>query len=317
MTDDGAASQHARVAAVQAAPVFLDREASIEKAVRLVHQAGESGAGLIAFPEGFVPGHPGWVELLPFNATAQELAKSLFLQAVELEAGHLEPVQQACREAKLTAVLGLCERRPGTTGTLFNTQVHISGAGDITCHHQKFVPTVGERLVHAPGTTGAANSSRWAHGTVTSLICGENSHPLAQYASALAYPTVHVASWPQHFSPELGMADALLVASRGLAYSLKCFVVNAVSPVSAEMKEAYGVGAAHDYLDTPGISGRASVIAPWGEVIAQAPTDEEQLLVVDVDPEAVLIPKMFHDVAGHYNRPDLFAHLFSGPHRAD
>jgi len=49
-----------RLAAVQAAPVFLDREASIEKACRLIREAGENGADVIGFPEGFIPTHPGW-----------------------------------------------------------------------------------------------------------------------------------------------------------------------------------------------------------------------------------------------------------------
>ena len=47
-------------AAVQAAPVYLDTQATIEKAVRLIHEAAGHGARLIAFPEVFVPGYPYW-----------------------------------------------------------------------------------------------------------------------------------------------------------------------------------------------------------------------------------------------------------------
>ena len=133
-----------------------------------------------------------------------------------------------------------------------------------------FVPTVGERLVHAPGTTGVVNSSAWAGGTVTSLICGENSHPLAQYASARAYPTVHVSSWPQHFSPELEIGHAIGTVSAGLAYSLKCFVVNAVSTISPEMIEAYGQDEAGEFLRSPVARARASIVGPGGRVIAAA-----------------------------------------------
>ena len=53
-----------RVAAVQAASVFLDREGSTEKACRLIRQAGAHGARVIGFPEGFIPAHPVWSVLI-------------------------------------------------------------------------------------------------------------------------------------------------------------------------------------------------------------------------------------------------------------
>ena len=49
------------VAAVQAAPVFFDREATIEKVDALTKEAAAAGARLVAFPEGFVPTYPDWV----------------------------------------------------------------------------------------------------------------------------------------------------------------------------------------------------------------------------------------------------------------
>src|SRR5438105_3779319 len=51
----------ATVAAVQASPVFLDREATIEKIGRLSKEAAANDAKLVAFPEGFVPTYPDWV----------------------------------------------------------------------------------------------------------------------------------------------------------------------------------------------------------------------------------------------------------------
>ena len=47
-----------KVAAVQAASVFLDREASVAKACTLIEEAASHGARIIAFPEGFIPTHP-------------------------------------------------------------------------------------------------------------------------------------------------------------------------------------------------------------------------------------------------------------------
>ena len=209
-----------KVAAVQAAPVFLDRDATVEKTVGLIAQAAEAGAGLIGFPEGFVPGHPGWVELLPLDGRTLALSERLFKNAVEVPGDAIDTIARACGQHGVAAVVGICERRPHTTGTLWNAQVYIDADGAIADEHQKFVPTIGERPVHGPGTTGSENSMRVGDLNVTGLICGENS-TLAQYASARAYPTVHVASWPQHFSPDLAMQPVIEIVGPALAYTLK------------------------------------------------------------------------------------------------
>ena len=147
--------------------------------------------------------------------------------------------------------------------------------------------------------------------TVSGLICGENSNPLAQYATACSYPTVHVASWPQHFSPGLQMQPVIELVSRGLAYSLKVFVMNAVTAIGEEMIDAYGDERTIPFLQSDEARGRASIVAPSGQILAEADGFGEQLVLADVDPSDVIIPKFVHDTAGHYNRPELFSHLFT------
>jgi nitrilase len=302
-----------KVAAVQAAPVFLDLDATVDKTVGLIAEAAAGGAAVVAFPEGFVPGHPGWVELLPLDDRAMQLNERLFKNAVEVPGAAIDTIAQACGKHGIAAVVGVCERRPRTTGTLFNTQVFIDDSGTIACKHQKFVPTIGERIVHGPGTTGTANDMRVGDVTVTGLICGENSNPLAQYSTACAYPTLHVASWPQHFSPDLAMQPVIELVGPALAYTLKAFVINSVTTISARMEEAYGTDTTRTFLSDAASGGRASVVGPGGQTVAEADGDDEQLVFADIDPDAVIAPKFVHDTAGHYNRPELFAHLFPDP----
>ena len=298
-----------RLAAVQAAPVFLDLDASVAKAIELIEEAAGSGAGVIGFPEGYLPGHPGWVEFLPFDGAALGLGKRLFLEAVEIPGPAVERIAEACRANSIAVVMGACERIQGTTGTLFNTQFGIDEQGRYLGKHQKFVPTVGERLFHAPGTTGTTCSYPVDFGTVSGLICGENSNPLAQYAALRAYPSVHVAAWPQHFSDGVPMQPVITMVSRSLAYTLKAFVISAVSTVSEEMMAAYGTLPGGEFLSSPDSRGRACIVGPSGAVLAEAVGDAEQIVYADIDTEDLIVPKFIHDYAGHYNRPALFRDL--------
>ena len=50
-----------KVACVQAEPVVLDREATIDKLEVLAAEAAANGAQLVVFPEAFIPAYPSSV----------------------------------------------------------------------------------------------------------------------------------------------------------------------------------------------------------------------------------------------------------------
>ncbi len=306
-----------RLAAVQSAPVFLDIQRSTEKACDLIREAGRNGADVVGFPEGFIPGHPGWQELIPATGDiALSLSRELFKNAVEVPGPYVSALAAACGEAKVAAVVGINERRRGTTGSLFNSQLFFDRNGALLHKHQKIVPTIGERVVHTPGMTGPKATAATEIGTVSGLICGENSNPLSQYAIGLDYPIVHVASWPSHFGAGILMQDVVGVVSRGLAYALKTFVINSVAVVDDALIRAYGIDeASRVYLEEARMRGGASIIGPGGQLIAGPMSAGEGILYADVRVEDVIIPKFIHDFAGHYNRPELFAPLLSVPSR--
>ena len=189
-----------KVAAVQAASVFLDRDGSIDKACSLIREAGSNGARVIGFPEGFIPAHPVWYHHhAATGAIANRLSVELFKNAVEIPGAETDALCAAARAANAYVVMGVCEKLPSTLGTMFNTQVFIGPDGAIIGKHQKIMPTVGERLVHTGGHGDTFGAFQTAFGPMSGLICGENSNPLAVFALTAEGTRIHVMSWPNHF----------------------------------------------------------------------------------------------------------------------
>lgn len=272
-----------KVAAVQASAVFLDKASTTEKVCSLIRRAGTQGAQIIGFPEAFIPGYPGWVEILPLHTEqAASLFLKLFKESVEVPGPETLAIGEACKEAKMYAVVGINERRPNTTGTLYNTNLFFGPDGLIMHKHQKYVPTVGERLVHAPGDTGSKASVVTEFGGLSTLICGENGNPLAQYAISLDYPVVHVASWPGHFAEGMGVGGAIDAYGPAVASSVGCFVVHAVGVVGDDAIEIYGANnKVSEFLKEQQVNARACVMGPGGRVLAKGGLGDE-LVFADV-----------------------------------
>lgn len=299
-----------RVGVVQAAPVFLDREASAEKAIGFIEEAAQRSLDLLAFPEGFIPAHPVWYHFHP--ATGREslrMATELFKNSVEVPGPILDALCAAARRANVNVVMGVCEKRPATTGTMYNTQLFISREGQLLGKHQKLMPTVGERLVHTGGYGDSLRVFQTDVARVSGLICGENSNPLAIFALAAQGTQIHVASWPNHFSRhEHRMVDAIAFTARSLSYKCSCFVLNACGTISDEMRERLPyTGQDRAFLSDPENGGGSSIIGADSMILAGPMSGtQEGLLVAELDLEDCVRAKLVHDYSGHYNRPDVF-----------
>jgi nitrilase len=298
-----------RLAAVQAAPVHLNREATVEKACRLIREAGAAGAKVIGFPEGFIPAHPLWYHFHP-STTKQSLrlATELFKNAVEIPSPATDALCEAARQAGAYVVMGVCEKRPGTYGTLYNTQLFIGPDGRILGKHQKLMPTVGERLVHTGGHGDTLRAFDTPYGKLSALICGENSNPLAIFALIAQETAIHVASWPGlPGRTSLPRSERGVITGRSFAFMSKAFVINACGTVSDEMREVLAYTAEdREFLADPELSGGSTIIGPDTKVLAGPMGPEEGILYADADLEDCVLAKVKHDFAGHYNRPDVF-----------
>jgi aliphatic nitrilase len=300
-----------KLAAVQAASVHLDRDASVEKACRFIHEAGKAGANVIGFPEGFIPAHPSWYTVRPAtDLTTLGLSQKLFQNAVVIPSEATARLATACRDANITAVIGVCEKRPDTTGTMFNTQLFIDANGAILGKHQKLMPTVGERLVHTGGWGDTLCAFPAAFGALSGMICTENANPLATATITSFYPLVHVAAWPAFLSPAHDLSSLISAVSRGLAVSMGCYVINATGVLDQATIDAYEVDdEVRKFLEKNKNRGYASIISPSGQVLTEplVTKDGEGIVYADVDLDAIMIPKLITDFAGHYNRPDVFS----------
>jgi aliphatic nitrilase len=298
-----------KVAAVQAASVFLDRAGSTEKACRLIREAGKNGARVIGFPEGFIPAHPVWYHHhVATGAIANRLSIELFKNAVEIPGPEIDALCAAARDADAYVVMGVCEKLPDTMGTMFNTQVYIGPDGRLIRKHQKIMPTVGERLVHTGGHGDTFGAFASEFGPMSGLICGENSNPLAVFALTAEGTRIHVMSWPNHF-PTSGdpMRNRVAVDSQAFAQMSKAFVVSACGTVDERMIGMLEAGAeAEAFLRNPDCCGGSVIVAPNSRIIAGPMGPEEGILYADCNLELAILTKLRHDFAGHYNRPDIF-----------
>lgn len=298
-----------KVAAVQAASVFLDREASTAKACRLIREAGANGARVIGFPEGFIPAHPVWYHHhAATSAIANRLAVELFKNAVEIPGPQTDALCEAARDAGAYVVVGVCEKLPNTTGTMFNSQIYIGPDGRIIRKHQKIMPTVGERLVHMGGYGDTFGAFASEFGPMSGLICGENSNPLAVFALIAEGTRIHVMSWPNHF-PTSGdpLRNRVAIDSQAFAQMSKAFVISACGTVDERMIEMLKTGPEGErFLRNPDCCGGSMIVDPLSRIIAGPMGAEEGILYADCNLELGIQMKLRHDFAGHYNRPDIF-----------
>ena len=296
-----------KVAAVQAASVFLDREGSTAKACALIREAGRNGARVIGFPESFIPAHPVWYHHHPAtSAIANDLAVELFKNALEIPGPEVEALCAAARDAGAYVVMGVCEKLPRTIGTLYNTQLYIGPDGRVLGAHRKLMPTGGERLVHMGGNGDTFGAFQTEFGPMSGLICGENSNPLAVFALTAEGTRIHVMSWPSYLG-RAPLGNRVAVDAQAFAQMSKAFVVAACGVIDADLIRTLRLDEAEaGPLRVPGRCGGSVIVAPNSRIIAGPLGSEEGILYAECDIEIGVQMKLRHDFAGHYNRPDIF-----------
>lgn len=297
-----------RAAAVQTAPVFLDTGATVDKVIRLIEEAAGNGAQLVAFPEVFVAGYPYW-SWIGNPIEGSPWFEKLVRSAIEIPGPEITKIVQAAARHHINVVVGVNERSSKGIGTLYNTLVTISDEGRILGHHRKLVPTWAEKLTWAPGDASALRVHDTSIGPLGSLACGENTNTLARFALIAEGELVHVASYISLpvAPPEYDMAEAIKVRAAAHSFEGKLFTVVSCSTVSEEIIQALepDFPKARELL-TRRNSAFSGILGPDGRVMGQPLIDEEGIVYADIDLSRCIQPRQMHDIAGHYNRFDIF-----------
>jgi len=289
-----------KVACVQAEPVVLQREATIEKIAALAHEAGGAGARLALFPEAFVPVYPTnrWVRFLAGGADVKPVFGRLARESIEVPSAATERLAGIAREEGIWLAVGANEL---AGGTLYNSLLVFGPDSGLVVHHRKLMPTNHERLVWGLGDGQGLEAVQTDLGRVGGLICWENLMPLARFALYQSGVEVYLA--PTADDSESWHESIRHIARESRAFVLSCCVFQRASSYPDDVPLAEG----------PELLGRggSAILAPDGSYLAGPLWDEEGILYAELDPQRLYEERQRFDPAGHYHRPDVFRLVIS------
>ncbi len=302
-------SQTFRVAIAQFAPAYLDKAASLVRAIQIVQDAKKRGAELVAFGETWLPGYPAWLDVCPNVALWEHLpTKQVFARlrqnSVTIPGPEITALCEAAGDLKIDVVMGVNERveaGPGN-GTLYNSLLTITSEAKLANVHRKLVPTHTERLIWGNGDGRGLSSVKTKNGRVGGLICWEHWMPLARMAMHNSGEQIHVAVWPT-------VHELHQLCSRHYAFEGRCFVLAVglmmrARDLPAELQAGKGMqNRTGDWLERGG----SAIIGPDTRYIVEPAYDREELIVVDLNLNEIDQEFLTLDVSGHYSRPDVFS----------
>jgi nitrilase len=293
------------VASVQATPVFMDRDRTIDKACTLAAEAAKQGAKIIVFPEAFVPAYPDWIWVLaPAQAALhRELYGELLDQSVAVPSAATEKLGKAAKAAGAYVVIGVNERNVEASGaTLYNTLLYFAPDGSPLGKHRKLMPTSAERLVWAAGAGDTLEVYDTPYGKLGGLICWENYMPLARYAMYAWGTQIYVAAtWD---CADTWVATLQHIAKEGRVLVIGCCIAMQRKdiPDRYEFKKLYGEGGDEAWVNV----GNSAIVDPDGHIIAGPAVETQEILYAEIEPRKLREPRYWFDAAGHYGRPDVF-----------
>jgi nitrilase len=282
-----------KVAVAQVGSVLFDTASTLQRVERLCEEAASGGMRLIVFPEALLGGYPKGLDFGTVVGSRSDAGREMFSRyfkgAVACPGAETKMLAEWARRLGLHIVIGVVER---AGGTLYCSSLLFSPEGGLVAKHRKLMPTGSERLIWGMGDGSTMQVVETEIGRIGMAICWENYMPL--YRQHLYEQGVQL--W---CAPTVDAREMWQTSMRHIAYEGRCFVLSACQHLT---KEDWPV----DLRETGGvIEGRSLIVSPQGGVVA-GPMEATGLLVTEIDMDEIARGKFDLDVAGHYNRPDVF-----------
>ena len=300
-----------KVACVQAEPVILDRDSTIEKLARLAAEAAAEGAALVVFPEAFISVYPSSRWAKAFAGWEDERVKEAFSrmaeQSVAVPGEAADRIGEAAREHGVWIVTGVTEIDPERPGTLYNTLLFHAPDGKLALRHRKLVLTNHERLIWGQGDGSGLRAIPTELGRMGGLICWENYMPLARFALYESGVEIYIASTADDGDDWQSTLGHIARESRAFVISPSHFQRASSYPDDFPLRDEL------EGLDVISRGGSA-ILAPDGSYLAGPLYDEEGVLYAELDPALLRAERQRFDPAGHYHRPDVLRLKVKAPH---
>ena len=294
-----------KIAMAQIAPVWLDKQATLDKIYTAVEEAAQQAAQLIVFGEALLPGYPFWLAHLEGAAWDTALNKSLHAhyldQSVCIEQGDLEPLCQLAKKHKIGVYLGIVERPLQRGGhSLYCSLVYLNPAGEIGSVHRKLQPTYDERLTWSPGD-GHGLQTHSLHGfQLGGLNCWENWMPLARASLYAQGENVHIAVWP-------GSLHNTQDITRFIARESRSYVISVSALMQKSDFPAHTPYFKNIQKQVPDVlaNGGSCVAGPDGEWVCEPIVNKAGVFFANLELKRIYEERQNFDPSGHYSRPDV------------
>lgn len=298
----GRIEKQVRVAVVQAAPVIMNLDQTLEKVRTWTAEAASQGARLVLFPEAYVSAYPRGLsfgtKVGSRSPKGREDWYRYYESSIEVPGRETEILGEIAKEYALYLVIGVIEKE--RSGTLYCTVLHFGPDGALLGKHRKLKPTAAERVIWGEGDGSTLPVFDTPYGKMGSLICWENYMPLARLA-------LYDQGVELYLAPTADSRDGWQATIRHIALEGRCFVLSCNQYVTKAM---YPTDlACYDELESePEVMcrGGSAIVGPLGEYVVEPVYGREDILLADLDLTQIVKSRLDFDVMGHYARPDVF-----------